>query len=207
MMAETEPTATTKAAAVAAAASAKSAAAARIDEAATDAFELIQKYANVSDPHALEQDNPWQDPHQMFDELRKARTRLTAAWAQLLQAQQKQVVSSSSDNTENTTNGKVSSEQDFRALYMDMITDAFGDVLEDLRNGEEELNVDVLVDCLQSGVELMSAEDREGFFGGFEDDAVEMELEDPKQQQQQQLTPHEMRRRELGFDIPEQISL
>lgn len=86
---------------------------------------------------------------------------------------------------------------------MDMITDAFADVLEDLRQKEgDSLDVDVLVDCLQSGIDLMTQEDKEFFLMSERsikiednDEPFEDDDEDGK------LTPHELRRRQLGFHI------
>ena len=74
-----------------------------------------------------------------------------------------------------------------------MITDSFSDVLEDLRTGDADFDVDVLVDCLQSGVDLMNQEDRELFMQEMDNDDDEEENDDSK------LTPHELRRRLLGF--------
>jgi len=82
-----------------------------------------------------------------------------------------------------------------------MITDAFSDVLEDLRTKssteDDPIDVETLVDCLQSGLDLLnqgskyysrslSETDFESGDGGGNVSGDE-------------LTPHESRRRQLGF--------
>jgi Mg2+ and Co2+ transporter CorA len=106
-------------------------------------------------------------------------------------------------------------DDDLRAQFMDMVTDAFADVLNQMKDSEEEIDVEVLVDCLQSGFDLMSVQDRELF---FQDNnvvnAMEEEEEDADNANDEmhsaldesgptnnKLTPHEKRRRELGFHI------
>ena len=79
-------------------------------------------------------------------------------------------------------------------MYVDLITDSFADVLDEMRK-EEDVNVDILVDCLQSGIELLSNEEVELMMEQEEDD---MEADD-----EESLTPHEQRRRELGFNVQE----
>lgn len=155
--------------------------AARVDTAAAKAYDLIQSYAEVADPYSDAEDNPWRNPQAMFEQMKLAREELVAAWNDVNQGQQHEA----------SACGENKQDDDFRALYMDMITDAFADVLEDMRsNGTEEIDVDVLVDCLQSGFDLLSVQDKEIFFQGIDDDDDEEEM-----------TPHERRRMELGFDV------
>jgi len=98
-----------------------------------------------------------------------------------------------------------------------MVTEAFADVLDNLRSEEgDDLDVDVLVDCLQSGLELMTQQDKELLLmsrqnSGEEwaegDDGEGMDIAQdepgasPKPGPGRGLTPHEKRRRELGFHV------
>lgn len=81
------------------------------------------------------------------------------------------------------------------AAYIDLITDSFADVLNELRTNEEEVDVNILVDCLQSGIELLSSEEAELMMEEEEEEVAETE--------EDALTPHERRRRELGFKVQE----
>jgi hypothetical protein len=163
----------------------------RLDEAATKAFELIQEYAEVNDPHSEQEDNPWRNPEAIYKALDQARSELNQAWKEQ-QQQQNQPKPKSGAAGEET---KTEDIEEFRALYMDMITDAFSDVLENMReNPEEDIDVDVLVDCLQSGMDMLSPEERDGFFQALDDDDGD-DLDDDE-------TPHhELHRRELGLDV------
>jgi hypothetical protein len=148
-----------------------------VDRAAEKATDLVQTFAS-SDPNAA--DSPWHNPEQIFKELDDARVQVTQAWDQLL---------NTSSNNDEAFN-KIDPE-DLRASYIDMITDAFGDVLEEMRQKEMELDVDILVDCLRSGLDLMNQEDKEYF---AQDSDNNNNIDD-----QYEESPHEMRRRQLGF--------
>jgi hypothetical protein len=163
----------------------------RLDEAATKAFELIQEYAEVNDPHSEQEDNPWRNPEAIYKALDQARLELNQAWKEQQQSQPKSVaVVAAGEET------KTEDIEEFRALYMDMITDAFSDVLENMRERpDEHIDVDVLVDCLQSGMDMLSSEERDGFFQALDDDDDDDDLDDDE-------TPHhELHRRELGLDV------
>jgi hypothetical protein len=85
------------------------------------------------------------------------------------------------DDNDDNVNDK--DNKDFRDMYMDMITDAFADVLEELRSSDTDtLNVDVLVDCLQSGLELLNQEDKDVLFGGMDDDVDAVDDDDKGQE-------------------------
>lgn len=106
-------------------------------------------------------------------------------------------------------------KQILRMAYLDMITDAFADCLEDLRNrqnnagnDDDPINVETLVDCLQSGLDLLASNNRLlsslsetdfEFNDGGDDDGNRSD-DDVK------LTPHESRRRQLGFALQEEPS-
>ena len=129
----------------------------------------------------------------MLNELIRARQDLMQAWNTSQPAPSNDKISTKDDDDDD--------DKDFRALYMDMITDAFADVLEELRSSNTDtLNVDVLVDCLQSGLELLNQEDKDILFRGMDDDD-QQEDNDIMDQGDEKLTPHEAHRRKLGFAL------
>ena len=166
---------------------------AAVDAAAEAAVRLIRDFAERDN-----EDDVWKHPEDMLNQIAKARDKVTEAWEKL-----EQTIKESEAANGKEQNAKPYNEIDFRAAYMDMITDAFADVLEDLRQKEgDSLDVDVLVDCLQSGIDLMTQEDKEFFLMSERsikiednDEPFEDDDEDGK------LTPHELRRRQLGFHI------
>lgn len=155
---------------------------AAVEEAASKALHLIDSYTEkeTNDP-----DGPWRQPETILRSLDAARTELTNAWSEL-----------SSKMSQDENQAGIIQDEDFRVAYVNMITDAFADVLEDLRKNDKDFDVDVLVDCLQSGMELISGEDREFWM-------KELEEKDELQNSEREndLTPHERRRRELGYDV------
>jgi hypothetical protein len=154
-----------------------------IDSAAERCVNLIERFSE-QDPNDPKSD--WKNPEGMLAQLCKARDQVTEANVRLEKAIEQNSTQSSSGSS-----SKPVEEEDLRAAYMDMITDAFANVLDDLRQKEgDDLDVDILVDCLQSGIDLMSQEDRDFF---LQDDAMEEE-DGP-------LTPHEERRRQLGYNV------
>lgn len=166
---------------------------AAVDAAAETAVRLIRDFAERDND-----DDVWKRPEDMLNQIAKARDKVTEAWEKLDQAMKDSEAANRKEQ-----NVKPYNEMDFRAAYMDMITDAFADVLEDLRQKEgDALDVDVLVDCLQSGIDLMTQEDKEFFLmsetsinNDDNDETSKDDNEDGK------LTPHELRRRQLGFHI------
>jgi hypothetical protein len=149
--------------------------------------DLIRTFSE-RDPRDGDAENPWKNPQAMLDELDRARDQVVVAWQE----------DHSDKNTANdaaTGTTTAIDDGDFRAAYMDMITNAFADVLEDMRsnNTEEDLDLDVLVDCLQSGIDLMTMEEKELFMGGDDED----DMEDDNGT----TTPHEQRRVNLGLHV------
>jgi hypothetical protein len=161
-----------------------------VDDAATKALDLIRQYSET-DPHDASDSNPWNRPDDIFVALDRARNELTEAWEKLRGQM-------AEDDQQNNTEKKQLNEEDFRAAYMNMVTDAFSDVLEDLRNSEDDIDLDVLVDCLQSGMDLMLQDDKELFLQELGTDE-EQEDKDDQGGNTPKLTPHEIRRRQLGF--------
>ncbi|KAG7370241.1 hypothetical protein IV203_027987 [Nitzschia inconspicua] len=136
----------------------------RLKQASEHAVQLIQTYAAM-DP--LAEQSPWKHPQQILDQLKMARNAIQEAW---IDYQKQQLEMEQQNDNDDGNNKKVLlSDEEFRVLYLDMITDAFGDVLEEMRQqqtttsstgGDDEMDVEVLVDCLQSGMELLEEGDR-----------------------------------------------
>lgn len=156
----------------------------RLTTASRHAVAVIHKFAAIEPPRDDEEadsdhhpSNPWRHPQQIEQELDVARTELTAAWLELKQYREHIITTSEhyvddfddadkicdevvhdNDTEDTNTDGTLSDDQ-FRVLYMDMITDAFGEVLQGMRHEAEtknkKIDVDILVDCLQSGIELL----------------------------------------------------
>jgi hypothetical protein len=172
------------------------AAAAEVDEAATQALDLVRQFATTST----------NDPDQMYAELDRARTKVMNAWERLERLQQQAM-------KENNNAAPRIQDDDVRPAFMDMITDAFADVLEDLRNksNDEDLDVDVLVDCLQSGMDLLplltsSSYEQGDFSWSNKDDDDDDNNNDPSDSNldtncnnDDDDNPHEQRRRRLGY--------
>jgi hypothetical protein len=122
---------------------------------------------------------------------------------------------------------KKEQEQIIRMAYMDMITDAFADVLEDLRQKQESddpIDVETLVDCLQNGLDVLLVSNNNNYrlssfsetdfeFGGgdttrSEDNNVgddSNKSDDDEDDEDVKLTPHESRRRQLGYLLVDQL--
>jgi hypothetical protein len=159
-----------------------------VDAAATKAIELVRELAE-KDPHDDDDANPWRDPERVFRQLDQARANIIKAWEELHAA-------AADTDTPKKSNAASVNEEEIRAAYMDMITDAFADVLEDLRTNEpDDIDVDVLVDCLQSGLDLMSQEEKEFFMQDNE------ELLKDENESSDAVKPHELRRQQLGFNV------
>lgn len=157
-----------------------------VDEAVTQALELVKTYADPKNP-------AWKDgPDQIYKELDQARYSIVRAWDEL------QVAMSKQEGVEDETK-ETSAETDkegLRVAYIDMITDAFADVLDNLRQNDtnDPIDVDVLVDCLQSGLDLMNTTATGSLsMGDLSFDEGDTDTTGNT------ITPHESRRRQLGF--------
>lgn len=133
------------------------------------AVELIQHYAAM-DP--MDENSPWQNPQDIFEQLQKARSNIQNAWKDYQDA-----TTTEQSRREKHAPAKSLSDEEFRILYMDMITDAFGDVLEEMRQqAGDKMDVDVLVDCLQSGMEFLEENERNSM--SYFDSMTELPEED-----------------------------
>jgi len=116
----------------------------------------------------INQMNPWKNPQVIEEELNKARNELNAAWKNV-KAERDAVTSAAvteayeveeeEEKKEEDIDNEIP-EEEFRVLYMNMMTDAFGDVLETMnkesgQEGKPTVDVDILVDCLQSGIDFL----------------------------------------------------
>ena len=147
--------------------------AARVEAAATKAVALIEEFSAL-DPNDTDPSNPWRNPRDMWAQLDKAREDIQKAWG-------------TSEEAEEQSDRKVA----VTAMYIDLITDSFADVLDDMRK-DDAVDVNILVDCLQSGLELLSTEE------------IDLMMEqDDVMEEEGSLTPHEKRRQELGFHVEE----
>lgn len=147
--------------------------AARVEAAATKAVALVENFSAL-DPNDPDPSNPWRNPRDMWAQLDKAREDIQTAWGTTEEAVEQ-------------SDRKVA----LTAMYIDLITDSFADVLDDMRK-DDAVDVDILVDCLQSGLELLSTEE------------IDLMMEqDDDMEEEGSLTPHEQRRRELGFHVQE----
>ena len=214
-----------------------------VDQAVHKALALIEQFASSSSLSEQQQtaDNPWKNPQEIYQQLDQARNEITQAWEKLHAATKIEydplfdddddayddpVVAPGEDEGATSKpkivsppppldhNAKKEQEQFIRMAYMDMITDAFADVLEDLRQRpesekEDPINVDTLVDCLQSGLDILTTSNyrlssfsETDFEFGEENAAVG---DDNKSDDGVKLTPHESRRRQLGYLLVDQL--
>jgi len=162
--------------------------------------------------------NPWKNPQSIQEELILSRNALAEAWNGLQKEQQEQHRSDEKEtetndydnNDKNDENDEIS-EEEFRVLYIDMITDAFGDVLEQMQkegrnNSNTTVDVEILGDCLQSGMELLDLDqrNRKSFFGSLESSEIFGNDDDKmKDKDGNDVVPnlmvHAKRQRSLGY--------
>jgi hypothetical protein len=170
-----------------------------VEDAIQAALQLIQTY--TEDP------TDWRDrPEQIYQSLDEARNRIIMAWTNL-QSAAAVVGDNAVNNVEAATETGVptstSSEQEIRVAFVDMITDAFADVLQHQRDQDEDFDVAMLVDCLQSGLDMMNITNVSSDLAWYEDD----DLSDGEGEELDgtaadgTLTPHEQRRRAMGFPV------
>jgi len=178
----------------------------RLDQAASKAFDLVQEFAEVEDPYSDEEDNPWRNPGQMYKALDDARLELNQAWMD----HQQQIISSKSpqeaeEQKEKTNKSNDPNEKDleeFRAVYMDMITDAFADVLDSMREEDgSSIDIEVLVDCLQSGIDLVTSEERDDFFQALEGGDNENDYLEESGNDDSAPSQHELHQMQVGLDV------
>mmetsp|Transcript_16437 Transcript_16437/g.27846 ORF Transcript_16437/g.27846 Transcript_16437/m.27846 type:complete len:177 (-) Transcript_16437:227-757(-) len=165
-------------------------------QAARRAIDLVEEYSECDPYNKVDKSNPWNNPEEMFAKLDAARNDVMAAWTEK---------KSGNESLGQDNNNEKQNELDddgMRAVYLDMITDAFADVLDTLRQEEGgNLDVDVLVDCLQTGMDLLSSDEKELL---MEEQEESHSVVDDDDDHETSLTPHEKRRIDLGFVVPVQ---
>ncbi len=90
---------------------------------------------------------------------------------------------------------------DFRALYMEMMAETFADDLEEIRQQGENVDVDVLVECLQSGINFLEPHEKhkKAFFDSLGYDGNGNGDETMKSNKEEGRTIHELRQHRLGY--------
>jgi len=166
-----------------------------VDEAVTEALDLVKMYADPEHP-------AWKDgPDKIYQELDQARDSIVKAWDDLQTAvATKQEGDAGDDDDDDVKETEADTDKEgLRVAFIDMITDAFADVLDNLRqnSANDPVDVEVLVDCLQSGLDLMNTSTTGsgsiGDFTSFDEGG------DADTAATATITPHESRRRQLGF--------
>jgi Ribosome-assembly protein 3 len=173
-----------------------------VDAAVQKALDLVQRYSeNDTDP-------AWQNPDLIYQQLDQARAEISLAWKNLDAA----TAALSPDTATAAAAAGCSTKEQLRTAYMDMITDAFADVLENMRQNSQvnndPIDVEVLVDLLQSGLDLFYMNHSIQLMGeadflwnsSYDNDDTDAMNDDDEEVL---LTPHELRRRELGFHVEE----
>jgi Ribosome-assembly protein 3 len=145
----------------------------RLDHATTKAIELIEDFSE-QDPY--DPASVWKDPEQIFHQLELARAEVLDAWNDYQKSREAEP-------------SKDADETEFRVYYLDMITDSFADVLDELRS-DPSFDVGILVDCLQSGMDFLTTDEKSLF---WQDDN---EMTDDNEND---TSPHEKNRLALGF--------
>jgi hypothetical protein len=156
----------------------------RLEETATNALKLIEKYAE-DDEAFLE------NPKDMFDDLNRTKKDMQDAWRDVKEENDK-------NNTAKET-AEIPEPADFRSSYVEMITGAFEAPLEAMRQQQEaaganDIDVNILVECMQSGVNLLNPEEKQFFLD-------ELQAIEHKEEQEHEEPYHTIRRRELGYDV------
>lgn len=124
-------------------------------DATTHAVALLEKFSNCD---VDDLNSPWSNPDEIFAQLDEARRNVINAWK----------------STAIVDESKELDDAAFRMLYLEMVTDAFSTVLENLRHENQNVDVNILVDCLESGMEFLTSEEREF----FADDEMDAEIEE-----------------------------
>lgn len=164
-----------------------------VHRAAAEALEVVQSLSNELSAN----DNA--DAERAQSQLNAARNKLTGAWDALQRAMDEAGPEAIDPGAKTKGDEHNDIDEDrLQVEYMDMITDAFQDVLEDLRLKQgDDLDVDALVDCLQSGLDLFSQQDKAWFL------ETHVQPTTNADDRNEELTPHEKRRRALGFAVEE----
>ena len=209
----------------------------RLNNASKNAIQIVNRFANIEPPvssstssmsvYNIKNDNteddnnnnnPWRNPKLIEKELNIVRNELNDAWMELKKNQNKKGSLEHGDDIDADDDDEmVLSETEFRVRYMDMITDAFGDILDEMNKKQEGNNnsddtnfdVEILVDCLQSGIDFLDPTTeykRQSYFNSLvlplDNDTTTMNDDDEENKNNndhEQLTIHQMKQRSLGY--------
>ena len=98
--------------------------------------------------------------------------------------------------------------EEFRSMYMDMMTEAFGDDLQQL-DRQSDGDVEILVDALQSGIDLLGPDEknRRSFFASLgypQKEKDDMEVDKNDEDENSSWTVHKRRQKALGYIVEPQ---
>jgi hypothetical protein len=135
----------------------------RLLMAASRASNVWNHYAAI-DPyntHSIHTENPWRNPDQIMMELKSCRNELIDAWKNW------------SHETQSPDNSPTDAMTPTSSVFLERMTDTFQDTLEQMRvqassstsptglmDEEQDLPLDVLVDCLQSAMDLFTPQEQ-----------------------------------------------
>ncbi|CAJ1931431.1 unnamed protein product [Cylindrotheca closterium] len=183
----------------------------RLVETTDRALELIDSLSN--EPQRFEGD----DPGDLFDKMDEMRQSLQSAW--------KDVLNDNDDNendTDDSSNPRGSkrtrdgpSEEEYRSAYVETMAEVLEAPLDAMRQQHEQdeqqstnggkkavldMDVDLIVEALQSGIDLLHPEEKMLFLEELQ--AIENEGEqDDNEATNKGESIHMMRRKELGYDV------
>jgi hypothetical protein len=176
-----------------------------LHESIQDAIQLLQQYSEDFDTMKT-------NPDQVFESLDQARNRIALAVDSLEKSVNNELPVNGCKRTDNVfdpANVALSEQDHIRIAYLNMITDAFSDVLEDLRSKDTEkdsgavVDLDILADCLQSGYDMLAMLGQNSYTSWTENDFLWNDEHDDLMNDtaDADLTPHERHRQELGFQL------
>mmetsp|Transcript_16383 Transcript_16383/g.18889 ORF Transcript_16383/g.18889 Transcript_16383/m.18889 type:complete len:153 (+) Transcript_16383:85-543(+) len=142
------------------------------------AIEILERIDEFSNEDHMNKDWHDDDPPQIFDSMDKARKEMMNIWNNDHQ-------DDDDDCSVDTNNNDL-----LKSLYIETVTDAFADEIDELRKKDCVDDVNILVNCLQSGMDFLTSEEINLLVDKKEDDDEIMASS---------LTPHEKRQREVGF--------
>jgi hypothetical protein len=183
-----------------------------LHESIQNAILLLQQY---SEDFAIMKTNP----DHVFESLDQARKRIASAVDTLEKSvnstnEQPEDGCKRTDDFLDPTNVALSEQEQIRVAYLNMITDAFADVLEDLRSKDTEkeadsvVDLDILADCLQSGCDMLAMLGQNNSSSWSENDFLWNDENDDGMNDSvvdADITPHERHRQELGFQLINQV--
>lgn len=121
----------------------------KVNDTIDEAWDFISRTAE-QDPDA--DGSPWKNPAQVYQNLEEHRVKVFDALRKLRLVEEEH---------ETRIDQQKYDEEEVKAAYIDMVVSAFDDQLDEFKKKGGEDDVDLLVDCLQSGLELWSRQDKD----------------------------------------------